>query len=184
MKREELLHLKEELKKEKEKRERIKELLQENHVQELITLTSTNYSKFIKDDYELLLKILKDYKVTNTNNIYVATAAYYTELILNDGLKNIYHYVPIDSEEAIAKSYLNIEDGSKIQAWISEQAYDRRIETSKFERNNIVLNPYNSSDNNNGYEEVRREFLENALKYGEEESKKLLLEKYPRLGGE
>ena len=183
MKREELLHLKEELKKEIEKRERIKELLQENHVQELITLTSTNYSKFIKDDYELLLKILKGYKITNTNNIYVATAAYYTELILNDGLKNIYHYVPIDSEESEAKNYVNIESGLLTQAWISEQAYDRRIETSEFERDNIVLNPYNLSDNNNGYEEVRREFFENTLKYGQEESKKLLLEKYPRLGG-
>ena len=67
------------------------------------------------------------------------------------------------------------------QAWISEQAYDKRIVTSEFERNNIVLNPYNKSDNNNGYEEVRRDFFENTLKYGEEESKKLLLEKYPRL---
>ncbi len=178
MKKEELLHLKEELKKEIAKRERIKELLQDSHVQELITLTSTNYSKFIKDDYELLLKILKDYKITNTNNIYVVTSAYYSEFILCDSL---HHNVPIDSEKVEGKNYVNIESKQLTQAWISEQAYDGRIKTNEFERDNIVLNPYNTSDNNNGYEEVRREFLENAIKYGEEESKKLLLKKYPRL---
>ena len=181
MTREELLYLREELQKEVKKRERIKELLKEDNVQELLTLTSTNYNKFLKNDYELLLQILKDYKITNTNNIYVVTAAYYSEFILCDSL---HHNVPIDSEKVEGKNYVNIESKQLTQAWIKERVYDGRIETSEFERNNIVLNPYNSSDNNNGYEEVRREFLENALKYGEEESKKLLLEKYPRLGGE
>ena len=180
MKREELLYLREELQKEVKKRERIKELLKEDNVQELLNLTSTNYNKFLKNDYELLLQILKDYKITNTNNIYVVTSAYYSEFILCDSL---HHNVPIDSEKVEGKNYVNIESKQLTQAWIKERTYDGRIETSEFERDNIVLNPYNLSDNNNGYEEVRMEFIRNALQYGQDKSKKLLLEKYPRLGG-
>lgn len=132
-----------------------------------------NPNIYVKENYELLRKILEDYKVTNTNNIYVVTRAFH------------YKYgfeVPFDSYYDIgSRVYTNIEDKSTVKAWISEQAYDKRTITSEFEKNNIVLNPYNTSKNNNGYENVRHEFFKNAIKYGQEKAKKLILSKYPRL---
>ena len=173
MERKELLYLKKRLQEEKEKRDKIKNLLQQDNVKELISLIEISPDLFIKEDYELLKIILKNYKITNTNNIYVATKAFN----LNYG----YYEMPIHSFDVGSRIYTNIEDKSTVKAWISEQAYDKRTITSEFEQDNIVLNPYNTSVNENGFEEVRQEFFENAIKYGQAKSKKLLLNKYPRL---
>ena len=173
MERKELIYLKKRLQEEIEKRDKIKNLLQQDSVKELISLVEISPDLFVKEDYELLKLILKNYKITNTNNIYVATKAFN----LNYG----YYEMPIRSLNVGSRIYTNIEDKSTVKAWISEQAYDKRTITSEFEKDNIVLNPYNTSVNENGYEEVRQEFFENAIKYGQAKSKKLLLSKYPRL---
>ena len=171
MERKELIYLKKRLQEEKEKRDKIKNL--QDNVKELISLIEINPDLFIKEDFELLKIILKNYKITNTNNIYVATKAFN----LNYG----YYEIPIRSLDVGSRIYTNIEDKCTVKAWISEQAYDKRTITSEFEKDNIVLNPYNTSVNENGYEKVRQEFFENAIKYGQAKSKKLILSKYPRL---
>ena len=51
----------------------------------------------------------------------------------------------------------------------------------EFENENIILNPYNTSNNRNGYDEVKYDFFETALKNGQAKAKKLVLSKYPRI---
>ena len=182
MKREELIYLKKRLQEEKEKRDKIKNLLQQDNVKELISLIEISPDLFIKEDYELLKIILKNYKITNTNNIYVATKA----LVINWGHSYETYIDSFAFGNGIytngSRIYTNIEDKSIIKAWINTYSDDNnRIITTEFERENIVLNPYNTSVNENGFEEVRQEFFENAIKYGQAKSKKLLLRKYPRL---
>lgn len=42
----------------------------------------------------------------------------------------------------------------------------------------IILNPYNSSKNNNGFEEVQKDFFTTAIEKGQTKAKQLLLNKY------
>ncbi len=50
-----------------------------------------------------------------------------------------------------------------------------------FENDNIILNPYNTSTNRNGYDEVKMDFFKTSIEKGQAKAKKLILTKYPRL---
>lgn len=52
---------------------------------------------------------------------------------------------------------------------------------TEFEEKNIVLNPYNSAKNKNGYEEVREKFFMTAIEKGQGKAKKLILTQYSRI---
>lgn len=54
-----------------------------------------------------------------------------------------------------------------------------RLLTSELRQKYTILNPYNSSKNQNGYEEVRKDFFETAITKGQPSAKKLILSKYP-----
>ncbi len=54
-----------------------------------------------------------------------------------------------------------------------------RLLTSELMKKYIILNPYNSSKKENGYEEVRKDFFETAIAKGQSSAKKLILSKYP-----
>lgn len=123
--------------------------------------------------------MLTEFKVKNSNGIYVCTNAYYfdcrvcyqdTECFIVD--------VNIDSKHAERKMYFDIETGNIIRAY-DDDYYSPLIED--FEKNNIVLNPYNSGNNMNGYEEVKMDFFEGILNNGQDKVKKMILSKYPRL---
>ena len=58
---------------------------------------------------------------------------------------------------------------------------NNKILIKVFEDNNIVLNPYNTNVNSNGYYEVKTDFFINAIKDGQTKSKRLLLSKYSRI---
>ena len=182
MKKEELLYLRLELQKEQIKRERIKELLQDKSIKELIGLAKINLKLFVPDDIDILLKILENYSLTNTNNIYVCTDAFYYGLEDDNNLL----FKNLNSSIYDKRLYKDIENGKTILGCTDRddcRSFADRAFDEDFNRDNIVLNPYNTRKNNNGYEMVRIEFIENALQYGQDKSKKLLLEKYPRLGG-
>ena len=189
MKKEELLYLRNKLQEEKMRRDRLKELINIELIQEFITLANIKSNKFkIYEDEKILKNILKKFIAVETNGIYVCTGAYYTRSVPCRGFSDDYEavYLPFDSKYIERKEYRDIESREEIIGYLNKNEMphwkdESIVYTPKFEREHIVLNPYNTSEKNNGYEEVRQDFLENALKYGQEESKQLLLSKYPRI---
>lgn len=98
----------------------------------------------------------------------------------------------IESDTSDMKEYIDIESRRKevLERRISDEEYfeDQILgrksdeEIDEFEHNHIVLNPYNSIDNNNGYDEVRFDFLKKAYDTDNEEAVKYVLNKYKRIG--
>lgn len=183
MEREELLYLKKRLQEEKEKRDKIRNLLQQDNIKELISLAEISPDLFVKEDYELLRQILKNFKITKTNGIYICVDAYYYGLEEDINNSDLI-FEKLDSRIYDKRLYKDIENGKEILGCTDNndcQYYSNRVYDKIFNKENIVLNPYNTRKDKNGYEKVRQEFFENAIKYGQTKSKKILLNKYPRL---
>ena len=188
MRKEDLIELRELVTAEVQRRERLKELLDNELVQEYLNLTGTKAYKDIDSDdiKEIINSIIGSLRITKTNKLYVCTSAFYVECSINYEETSYYSKnVRINSDIAEAKIYRDIESGDWIRAYIDKDIAKERYGVGKtireFERNNIVFNPYNTNDNQNGFNEVRADFFENALEYGQSKSKKILLKKYPRL---
>ena len=183
MKRNELIKLRELVEIEKNRRIRIKELLKHELVKEYLLLN--NIDSILLDDNnirEIIDNILKTFNVTKTNGLYVCTSAYYVNCRICYEDTNYYtENVEIDSEYAKYKIYNDIESGKSIKAARELDKYNSYKLINEFEKNNIVLNPYNTNRDMNGFSEVRLDFFENSIKYGQAKSKKILLERYPRL---
>lgn len=185
MKRNELIFLRAELEKEKLRRKRINELLNNPLVQEFVEASRIKYQSLNEENiYEILEMILKDYKITGTNCIYVCTSSCFTDCSICYQ-ETTYHSVelPIDSKDAEYKIYFNIESLNHVTAHREkgEGFYKNLFVISDFERDNIVLNPYNTSKDENGLYEVRKEFLVGAVNLGQAKAKKRILSKYPRM---
>lgn len=183
MKRNELIQLRELVDDEIKRRKRIKELLGNELVMEYLEITKTNPVDLdINNISEIISKILSSFTITKTNDIYVCTSAWYTDYrICYEDTEYYSQYVAIDSEYAECKIYTDIESSKSITAVKEEKERYGRPLISTFETDNIVLNPHNISKNQNGYEEVKFDFFETALKDGQAKAKKLVLSKYPRI---
>ena len=183
MKRNELIELRKLVNNERNRRIRIEELLRNDLVLEYLEITKTDPVDLDSDNtIDIINKVLSSFTITKTNGIYVCTSAWY--LGCHTYYQGDEYYsvdVKIDSEFAEYKIYTDIESGKSIQAVTKEiESYDRLL-ISTFEADHIILNPYNESENKNGYEEVRFDFFETALKDGQAKAKRLVLSKYPRL---
>ncbi len=180
MKAKELNELRSLINKEIERRERVKDLLKDKLVSEYLELTNTSKEELDSENLkEILNEILKTYKITETNGIYVCTSAYYMDCyICYEETNYCTRNVDIDSDQAEYKIYTDIESGNSIKATKGLQS---NILIGDFERDHIVLNPCNTNEKMNGYQQVRDDFFINAIKDGQAKSKKLILNKYPRL---
>ena len=173
MKKSELIELRELIREEKNRRKRISELLKNNSVKEILELSKT---VIVEENEDILRKILKSYKVTSTNDIYVCTCSYYTYY----GYADTYEFlVPLDSSKAESKIYCNIESCESVSAKADSLIFGK---ITDFENDHIVLNTSNVSGDKNGFDEVREEFFDIALRQGQLKAKNLILSKYPRLG--
>ena len=183
MKRNELIQLRKLVEDEIKKRKRIKELLRNEIVMEYLEITKTNPVELDIDNMsEIISKILSSFTITKTNGIYVCTSAWYTDYrICYEDTEYYSQYVAIDSEYAECKTYTDIESNKSITAVKEEKERYGRPLISSFETDNIVLNPYNTNTNKNGYEEVKMNFFETAIKDGQAKAKRLVLSKYPRI---
>ena len=182
MGRKELIQLRELVNSEVNRRKRIKELLESELVLEYLEITKTNPVELDIDNMEEIINtILSSFKITKTNGIYVCTGAWYvTYSICYEDTEYYTQYVDINSGDAESKKYVDIESGESFIARRDEERYGEPL-ISNFEANNIILNPYNTCKNENGYEEVKFDFFETALKDGQAKAKKLVLAKYPRI---
>lgn len=181
MKRNELIELRELVSNEIKRRERIKDLLKNNLIQEYLRITSTEYKDLDESNItEILEQILSSFEITQTNGIYVCTSAYYIDCDICYEETNYYsRNVNINSEYAEHRVYTDIESGQTIKGH-KEDHYGRPL-MRDFENENIILNPYNTSTNRNGYDEVKMDFFKTSIEKGQAKAKKLVLSKYPRL---
>ena len=183
MKRNELFELRELVDDEIKRRKRISELLTNELVMEYLEITKTDPVDLDIDNIsEIISKILSSFTITKTNGIYVCTSAWYMSYrICYEDTEYYSEDVKIDSEYAEYKVYTDIESNKSITAVTDgKERYGRPL-ISTFEKDNIILNPYNTSENKNGYEEVKFDFFRTALKDGQAKAKKLILSKYPKL---
>ena len=180
MKKNELIQLRELVEKERKRRIRINELLDSELVKEY--LLNNNLEPVILDSdniREIINNILKEFTITSTNNIYVCVRAYQIDCDINYQETTFYtRNVEIDSKKADYKLYNNLESDEIVKA--SKEKFEDYPLINEFEENNIILNPYNTNENMNGYKEVKLDFFENSINYSQSKSKQLLLKKYTR----
>ena len=183
MKPSQLVYLKKELNRAKERIYRINELLKNKDVIEFLKLNGLSMQSLIADEWEILTKILENYEINQTNGIYVCTGAYYEYCDICYQETNYYTY-PTDlfSELAEYRVYKDIESGVIKHAYLSLKDCDcQAILTKDFESKNIVLNPYGTYKNKNGYDEVRKLFFLEAIKNGRPKAKQLVLSKFNKM---
>lgn len=184
MKRSELIQLRKLVDEETKRRERIQELLRNELVREYLEIAKIKPLDLDNSLNEIINQILSSFTITETNGIYVCTSAWYSDFhICYEDTEYYSVDVDINSKRAEYKIYADIESGKKVKA-IKEgsNSYGRTFPfINDFEKDNLVLNPYNNSENQNGYGEVRTEFFKEALKKGQPKSKMLILSKYPRM---
>ena len=179
MKKSELTQLRSLVNAEITRKKQINELLDKEDVIKYIKLIEGSTEKIDTDDIrEILKEILKDFKVKETNGIYVCTAAFDED----SRAPVIYYQKPDNKYTPDKKKYKDIESGEEITTdWI----YGPQID--QFERINTVLNPYNAAYNSkkikeNGFEEVQLYFYEESYRNGQYSAIKKVLKKYPRIG--
>ena len=179
MKNEELDLLKKLYHDEEERIKRIKELLDNENVKEYLRLTKGEKCQVPSDEFkDILYRILNNFVISDSNGIYVCTNSFYDNGFDDDCWTTCQK---IDSNYLEQRTYRDIETGKEYRATCKKFSVYNWPLIPEFEKDKIILNPYNSSVNKNGYDEVRTEFFMNAFKYGQEESKRLILSKYPRL---
>ena len=172
MKKSELAKLRKLIKNEIKKREEIIELLENEYVKKFSESIDFDKEEYNPDDLRTIVKdIISGFAVVETNGIYVCIKAI-------DMDKDAYYVcVRPDSSYALKKIYKNIESRETKEL----QDYDL------FERNNIVLNPYNKAYDDiavreNGYDDARLDFFQECYKNSQYEAVQMILKKYPRIG--
>ena len=163
----------------------------------------------IEDTWSIIKELLKNIEITETNSILVHTSNYMLECKMCYEENDYYRItVPFDDNKTEYQTFRNIETG-KIYTSCSDDyvknefdnnnysyyfpdknesnitlsefchKFYNRVLTSELRKKYTILNPYNSSKNQNGYEEVRKDFFETAITKGQTSAKKLILSKYP-----
>ena len=208
MKKTELIKLKKLLQQEIIKRNKINTLLSNGLIQEFKSLTNLNINELqLNDNWTIILEeILNNFKITESNGILVCTGSYlvccniyyqeteyYTkessfnnpniEYQIFEDIETRKMYVAytekyIKDKIEEQKKYYNIEDITP-----SEFCYKKygRYLVSDLIKKYIVLNPYNSSENRNGFNDVQKDFFITAIEKGQPKAKQLVLNKYPKL---
>ena len=186
MKKSELINLRKMYVSELDRLNRIKELLNEETCKELINLSKLNVDEYKSiDNLKVLIDVLNKIKITQTNDIQVCTGTFITDCdICYQDTTWYTKAVPFDADYAEYRCYSDIENNHTIRAYTKPEflrSYNPQIITSEFESKHIVLNPYNSNENDNGFNEVKNEFFMNCIDFGQAKSKRLILEKYKRM---
>ena len=163
----------------------------------------------IEDMWSIIKELLKNIEITETNSILVHTSNYMLECKMCYEETDYYRItVPFNDNRTEYQTFRNIETG-KIYTSCSDDyvknefdnnnhsyyfpdknesnitlsefchKFYNRVLTSELRQKYTILNPYNSSKNQNGYEEVRKDFFETAITKGQTSAKKLILSKYP-----
>lgn len=208
MKRQELVNLKKLLQEEIYRINRRNELLSNDLVQEFVSLCSIDIENLnANDKWSIIKNILIDYPITESNGILVYTDAcktdcdicyqettFYTiNTSLDDSKREYQIFRDIETNKhylAYADEYINtliLERnryyGENLQVTPSEFCHSKysRDLVSELQKKYIILNPYNTHKNSNGFDEVQELFFTTAIEKGQPKAKQLLLSKYPQM---
>lgn len=207
MKNSELIKLKKLLKEEEGRRRRVNELLSNSLIKEFLLLNNLNVDELEAHDKWLILKeLLKNMEITESNGILVCTGSYLiTCSICYEETDYDVKEVSFDNPYVRYQIFEDIETGKMYTAYADKYVQEKMEEESKYynmldlnlsdychkkygkylvselKDKFIVLNPYNSSKNNNGFEEVQKDFFMEAIEKGQPKAKQLLLSKYPQM---
>jgi hypothetical protein len=185
MKREELIQLKELIEEEKKRREDIQKLQLKQDVMDYLALLGKEGVELDPNDIiDIVKSIFSDFKVTNTNGIYVCTDAHSVDSqVTYEGTEFYSLRQPINAKNVVRRFYKNIEDDKYVKA--SKDKHDIAcglyVDMNQFESTNTVLNPYNDQLHENGFDEVRANFVSSAISKDQTEAKRRLLSMYERL---
>lgn len=207
MKQSELIKLKRLLQEEMDRRNRINELLSNDLIQEFLSLNNLNINKLKLDDkWFILNELLKEFQITESNGILVCTGSYLVACSICYQETNYYtKEVPFDDPYIEYQKFKDIET-NKIYTAYSDKYIQSRFEeekryyttekmtlsefchkrygkylVSEIMEKYTILNPYNSSKNNNGFMEVQNDFFTTAVEKGQSKAKKLVLSKYSQM---
>ena len=206
MKRTELIKLKKILQQETLRRNRIKELLSNNLIQEFISLNNLNIQELpIDDKWTILEELLKEFEITESNGILVCVGSYITACSICYQETEYYsREVSFDNEYIEYQKFQDIETSKIYTAYcdsyieklfkenkyfyeedmtLSEFCHKRygRYLVSELKEMYTLLNPYNTSKKDNGFKEVQRDFFTTAIEKGQPKAKQLVLSKYPQM---
>ena len=207
MKKTELIKLKKMLEEEIIRRNRINELLSNSLIQEFLLLNNLSIHELQTEEKWLILEeLLKELQITETNGILVCTGSYQIESIVNYQDTDYYEkevsfdnpYIEFQKFKDIETNALHIaytdkyiesliEDnyryGTRIRVTSSEFCHSRygRCLVSELTGKYIILNPYNSSKNENGFKEVQKDFFKAAIEKSQPKAKQLVLTKYSQM---
>jgi len=207
MKKTELIKLKKILQQEIDRRNRINELLSNDLIQEFLSLNNLNINELQSDNkWFILRELLKEFQITESNGILVCIGNYITECSICYQETDYYaKEVSFDNQDIEYQTFEDIET-SKIHT-----AYTDKYIQGLFEEENkyytrtkmtprefchsrygrylvselmdkyIILNPYSSSKNENGFKEVQKDFFTTAIEKGQPKAKQLVLDKYQQM---
>lgn len=207
MKKAELIKLKKILEQEITRRNKINELLSNSLIQEFLSLNNLNINELqINDKWLILKELLKEFKITESNGILVCTGNYLTSCSIcyqetNYETKEVSFdnpYIEYQMFKDIETSKIHIAYSDKYIQGLVEQENERyhrtkitptefchsrygRYLVSELMGKYIILNPYNSSKNNNGFNEVQKDFFITAIEKGQPKAKQLVLSKYSQM---
>lgn len=207
MKKTELVKLKKILQQESSKRIRNNELLQDGLIQEFMLLNNLNIQELELDNqWSILEEILKVFEITESNGILVCVGIFITDCSICYQETNYYsREVSFDNEYIEYQQFQDIET-SKIHTAYCDSYIQRKVDEenkyyprmkiipsefchkrygryliSELKEKYTILNPYNSSKNENGLKEVRKDFFTTAIGYGQPKAKQLILSKYSQM---
>ena len=207
MKREELIKLKKLLFQEIDKRNRINELLSYDLIREFLLLNNLNIVKFELDDkWFILEELLKEFQITESNGILVCTGCYlvtcdicyqetnyYSKKVSFDNKYMEYQIFEDIETSKIYKAYCDsyikkeLEEENRyytsVGVTLSEFCHKKygKFLVSELMEKYLILNPYNSSKDSNGIDEVRKDFFTTVIEKGQFKAKQLVLTKYSQM---
>ena len=203
MNKSELIQLKKILKNEIDRRNRINELLSNELIQEFLVLNNLNFRKLnASDKWSVLKELLEEFKITETNGILVCIGNYIeTCRIYYQETEYYAEEVPFDNQHIQFQTFEDIET-SKVHTAYKDKYIERSMEddwygvsknmtpsefcaskfrsplVSELSEKYTILNPTNSSENENGFEDVQKDFFVTAIEKGQSKAKQLVLSKY------
>lgn len=207
MKKTELIKLKKLLQQEKDRRNRINELLSNDLIQEFLLLNNLNMHELqSNDNWIILMELLKEFETTESNGILVCTGSYLTTCSICYQETDYYtKEVSFDNPCIEYQIFKDIETckvhiaytDKYIQGLVEEEnrRYSRtkiipsefchsrygRYLVSELMDKYMILNPYSSSKNENGFKEVQKDFFITAIEKGQPKAQQLVLGKYQQM---
>ena len=207
MKKSELIILKKRLNEELERRNRIKELKNNDLIKEFIKLNDLNVNELdTNDKWKILNDLLEKIEIRESNGILVCIGNYRVVYSVCYQEYNDYEeelefdskYIEYQKFKDIEtnKIHISYKDNFIEKKFNEDLEYNienykdlnsfffllyRSLLTSELNKRCILLNPYNSLKNENGFNEVRKDFFTFAIEKGQAKAKQLVLSKFTQM---